>query len=549
MRLRATLIVSLLLLVLGVPTARADSAGEVDVDVVVAADGAVSVTQVVHFDGDGFTQTLPKRRDIDDAAYYQYEVTEVAASSGSTPADLATEETSDHIQVSARGESPITLSYTVRGATHSDDGPQGDVTVMEWPVLAGLTIPVERVAGTISGPARPHVVDCFAGPHGGVGKCALISGGTFDAPQPSFQDGPRDAGDEIVLMVAYAVAEVAPTASIGEVWTLDRAFDASPQALAAAALAALFGGAFIYWLHRRTGRDVGHSETVRPVGSFVPVGAGESVFEVPTAVRPGHVGTVADESVDPVDITATLLDLAVRGHLRITELPKPPHGLLDWQLERRPGPDDLARFERELLDAVAPAEGPCLVSELPERLDGRIERIQDALYDDVVERGWFESRPDSTRSSWRTRGWVGFGVAAVAAALLIAFTTFGIVALVLLAVAASLVLVADQMPRRTAAGSELLSGLHALSALLLTHPTNHMPAGREVDEISTLLPYTVVLGGKDRWLDAMVAADVDDSPDPDALDWYHAPDTWHLQDLPASLTQFVHTVQGELFAR
>ena len=47
----------------------------------------------------------------------------------------------------------------------------------------------------------------------------------------------------------------------------------------------------------------------------------------------------------------------------------------------------------------------------------------------------------------------------------------------------------------------------------------------------------------------MVAADVDDSPDPDALDWYHAPDTWHLQDLPASLTQFVHTVQGELFAR
>ena len=59
-----------------------------------------------------------------------------------------------------------------------------------------------------------------------------------------------------------------------------------------------------------------------------------------------------------------------------------------------------------------------------------------------------------------------------------------------------------------------------------------------------------MLGSKERWIEALVAADDDvEAPDPDALDWYHAPDTWHLQDLPASLTQFVHTVQGELFAR
>ena len=63
-------------------------------------------------------------------------------------------------------------------------------------------------------------------------------------------------------------------------------------------------------------------------------------------------------------------------------------------------------------------------------------------------------------------------------------------------------------------------------------------------------PYAVVLGGKDRWLQAMVQADDDvDAPDPTAIDWYHAPATWHLQDLPVSLTPFISTVQGVLFGR
>lgn len=176
--------------------------------------------------------------------------------------------------------------------------------------------------------------------------------------------------------------------------------------------------------------------------------------------------------------------------------------------------------------------------------------MQDALYEDVVARGWFESRPDSTRSSWRVRGWVALGVAVVAAVLLVAFTNLGLLALVLLAIAAGLVWIADRMPRRTAAGSALLRGLEALSAVLAIQPTDHLPKGRELPEVSRLLGYTVVLGSKERWIEALVAADDDvEAPDPDALDWYHAPDTWHLQDLPASLTQFVHTVQGELFAR
>ena len=349
------------------------------------------------------------------------------------------------------------------------------------------------------------------------------------------------------MSVAYPADTVAATEEIGRRWSLDRAFELTWPSALAALLAALLGAGAIALLHRRAGRDAIHTGQVAPIGSFTPTGNGESVFTVLDSVRPGHVGTVADERVDPIDVTATILDLAVRGHLRITELPHELHERLDWRLEPQGDGTSLAPFERELRTAIAPTT---LVSELRDRVAGQIGAVQDALYDDVVARGWFESRPDSTRSSWRTRGYIGLGLALVAAVLLIAFTNLGLVALVLLAVGAATVWLADRMPRRTASGSALLTGLQALSALLATHPTDHMPKGRELQEISRLLGYTVVLGGKERWLDALVAADEDPSaPDPTALDWYHAPETWHLQDLPASLSQFVLIVQGELFTR
>ena len=312
----------------------------------------------------------------------------------------------------------------------------------------------------------------------------------------------------------------------------------------------MVGALLRWWLHRRTGADLSFSGDVAAVGSFRPVGDGESVFEPAEGMRPGLVGTVADERVDPIDVTATLIDLAVRGHLRITELQHTQYGLVDWQFSRLENPgDELAPYEALLLDAVVPDGSHSLASQLPQVLAPALGGVQDALYNEVVERGWFESRPDSTRSSWAVRGWVGLGVAVAAGAALVAFTTFGLVALVLLALAIALLWIAPRMPRRTPEGTRLVAALGALSALLATHPTDQMPKGRELAEISRLLPYTVVLGARQRWLEAMAAADDDDTPDPTDVAWYHAPKTWHLRDLPPSLNQFINTVQGQLFSR
>src|SRR5204862_6539205 len=53
-------------------------------------------------------------------------------------------------------------------------------------------------------------------------------------------------------------------------------------------------------------------------------------FEPPQKLRPAELGLILDESADTKDVTATIVDLAVRGFLTISEV----QGKRDWLLTR-----------------------------------------------------------------------------------------------------------------------------------------------------------------------------------------------------------------------
>ena len=513
------------------------------------ANGVLTVTETIKFDTPPaeLTQRIANRAPFDRNRYYVYDISEASATGAE---NFTSKVEGDYTVLSMKPSAEVKITYKVTGTTRSEPGSNGEISVFTWRALQGLSVGVEKVSGSLQVDAMAQLVDCTAGPPGALEKCQLYTAGAHNSPTPKFESATRGAGEQVTFTVGFSADQVTATARIHEQWNLDRAFTMDLATTGAALATLVVGALLLWWLHRRTGADLVFSGEVSAVGSFRPVGDGESVFEPGEGMRPGLVGTVADERVDPVDITATLIDLAVRGHLRITELQHTQYGLVDWQFSRLENPaDELLPYESRLLDAVVPDGGHSLASQLPEVLAPALGQVQDALYDEVVERGWFETRPDSTRSSWAVRGWIGLGVALAAGAALIAFTRFGLVALVLLALAISLLWMAPRMPRRTPDGTRLVTALGALSALLNTHPTNQMPKGRELAEISRLLPYTIVLGGRQRWLEAMAAADADDTPDPTEVSWYHAPETWHLRDLPASLTQFINTVQGQLFSR
>jgi hypothetical protein len=515
-------------------------------------DGTLRVEQTVTFTGAvpaELSQRFQTREDVVGDRQYVQTLSDITATveGAAVQPTINSDDRFTTVAVPTSGATEVAMSYTVTGAVIAVDSG----TALQWSMLQGLSASVAEFSATVQIPTQFSYIKCTAGGPNSTVPCTFAAAGTEGAQVPTFRDGPRGEGEVVAIDIGFPPGGVASNEVIEYRWTLGRAFSAEPLPLALALGLLALGGIALYGLHRRAGADIGPEGQVGKVGEFVPTGAGQSEFRVVEDIRPGHIGTVADERVDPIDITATLVDLAVRGHLLIIELPRETEfGKTDWEIRRvERTPDGLRPFEQQLLDGIAPPGGSVRVSELTSRVQESIGDVQNALYDEMVSNGWYERRPDATRDRWTQWSLAALIISVVLTGVLAAFTTFGLVGLALIVVSLGMVFVAQEMPSRTAKGAALLGGLGALRSDLLSHPTNQIAPGDELREISEVLPYAIVLGGVDRWLDAIVTTDVDEHPDSYDLTWYHGPENWHLSDLPDSLSNFVTTVEGSLFSR
>ncbi|MBM4438245.1 MAG: DUF2207 domain-containing protein [Actinobacteria bacterium] len=134
-------------------------------------------------------------------------------------------------------------------------------------------------------------------------------------------------------MVALTPGAVATAGPIREArWTLGRAFVVNPATVSVSAvLLVLVAGAFGRLVWRR-GRDRRYAGGPVEVAFGSPTGTDQAVpvferhvdpveFVPPDGLRPGQIGTLLDEVAHPLDVTATIVDLATRGYLTIEELP------------------------------------------------------------------------------------------------------------------------------------------------------------------------------------------------------------------------------------
>ncbi|WP_277034785.1 DUF2207 domain-containing protein [Propionimicrobium lymphophilum] len=545
-----------------VPVAHADPsvAETLEVSGSVDEDGTLHVNQKLTFAdaAPDITQRIENTLPAYDYANYVFDIFDVSATADGT--DLGAEVSEDEgytvIQVSGSkaGKKPIEISYSVRGAAFKGERVEGSdpLTTVNWRVVQGLSVGAKKVTGEVStGRALVADVDCQAGAPAALVSCDTFAASTYQSRYPSFTNRALGAGQVVQLEFKLKESIVKPNEVLEEEWTLDRAFSANmPYSLVALAVALAGAGALLL-LHWHRGRDNNRDTEPALIAEFSPVAEGQVSFMLHEAVRPGMIGTLLDEQVDPVDVTATILDLAQRGHLLITELPREREfASTEWRLDRLEGSDHLLDYERELLDAIVPAgAAPVRLSALPKTISDSIEGVQDKLYEEVVKQGWFKSRPDQVRSGFQTVGVVTLIISLVTLGLLVAFTKYGLTGIAFVGFAIGLLFLAQVMPRRSAKGSAILRGLDLLSLQLQTQSTQ-MFGDDELKEYSKVLPYSVVLGSQDRWVNAFGKADDDPGvADPNDIDWYHGPANWQLQDLPASLDNFVTTLEGRLYSR
>jgi uncharacterized membrane protein len=156
----------------------------------------------------------------------------------------------------------------------------------------------------------------------------------------------------------------------------------------------------MYWLWWTRGRD--------PRRQAITV-----QYEPPDQLSPGEVGTLVDNSANMRDITATIVDLAVKGYYVIEQteqtqmlglfhskeyifhLKKPA---TEWQTARP--------HELEMLNALFDngARDTVKMSELQNHFYVHLPKIKDYIFDALVTDGYYLHRPDVVRAAYLVGG-------------------------------------------------------------------------------------------------------------------------------------------------
>ncbi len=499
----------------------------------VGAAGVAHVTVDFDFDfgndpGHGPYLSLVTRQRYDDGHDRLYRYSDITAASPSgAPAQVNRQndpyaivlKIGDPHNGGISGTQHYVVSYTVDGwvnpanAQHSGDE-------LNWNVIgSGWTVPLSRLTLAVTGPAAAHDAVCFAGPSGSTTPCTSVAVAGTGA---SFTQDALAVGDQWTAVTGWPGGTFHTAPILGPRFSATAPLNPAGVGGGAAAVVLLGGIGLAAVRVRRVGRDqeyLGLTPGLRPAdGQGTLVGprrrAAVSVqFAPPDGTRPGEIGTLVDEQADPVDVTATLVDLAVRGYLRIEEVPRsnPNKKPKDWTLVRLKASDgELLEFEGTLLDRLFAGRDKVALSELKTTFASSMAAVQTGLYRHVTERGWFRANPRTVRAAWRAAGIALVVVGAVVTAVLVnAQVQARGVALVGVAIAVVGLVVAalaKAAPARTPDGTAVLAQTLGFRRYLATAEANQLQFEEGQDIFSRYLPYAIVFGLADRW--ARVFAEV-----------------------------------------
>jgi len=242
-------------------------------------------------------------------------------------------------------------------------------------------------------------------------------------------------------------------------------------------------------------------------------------YEPPDQLTPAELGTLVDNSPDIRDITATLVDLAVRGYLRIEERQEPQllglwssTGYHLHRLQPSPAWDGLKAHEASILRGIFPAglhsddpEETVALSDLANRFYARLEGIRSSLFDQLVTRGYYVRRPDRVKQAYTIGGIVVavaavFGSAWLSERFGLAFQT-GAAASVL----SGLIIVGFGriMPARTLRGTRALEKVLGFEEFLTRVESDRFERLVKTPEMfEKFLPFAMALGVEKNWTNA-----------------------------------------------
>ena len=239
-------------------------------------------------------------------------------------------------------------------------------------------------------------------------------------------------------------------------------------------------------------------------------------YDPPAGMTPAEVGVLVDNRLDIRDVTATIVDLAVRGYLSIkTKQADAQHRASsaaepagedymfflqkkDWEEQNLP-PHELEVMRGLFYSGIH--SDKVSLAELENRFFWRIPRMRDQVFARLVKQGYYLHRPDRVKYGYLV-GTGAVGVLAVVFALVaenVNIAPLGALAAGLLA-AGIIAIFGLFMPARTNAGTRALEQVLGLEEFLSRVESDRFARVTKTPELfEKLLPYAMALGVEKSW--------------------------------------------------
>jgi hypothetical protein len=465
-------------------------------EIIVRPDGVVGVTERIdyHFPEPrhGIYRDIPIVYVIDGDKTVRIPVENIQVSGA--PFTMERQRDSIRIRIGdpdtyVEGLRSYVIDYELHGALSYGDASDKlifDVTGNDW------TVPIRRVSAVVRLPdgidSASVTARCFTGDHGSTAQDCLVN----------------RMGNDIHYAAEDPLTVEAEWGPTGLVARLEPEQPSAALIFIRDRLIPLIGisipiGALLFMIRkwRKKGRDRGLLGAVPPQ------------YDAPEGMRPALMGVIADEKVDHRDLAATLIHLAVRGHVKIDEVQRGKlFASTDFDLTWLENADDtLDEFERLLLKAIfGSATAPSSVSlskiKSSETVYADMQKAKERLYADAEEKGHFVVDPSEVRD---LHGKIGIVVGALGLFGLFFAGFAGLFPSVFLLAGGVLVsgiivaAFASAMPAKTEKGVDAYRHILGFREYLDKAEKYRLQWQEKENVLDTFLPYAMVFGVAEKW--------------------------------------------------
>jgi uncharacterized membrane protein len=377
------------------------------------------------------------------------------------------------------GQKNYIINYAIRRAVNyfpDHDELYWNFTGDEW------RVPIENSSVKVVLPenAKENLqAKCFRGVFGSTAECET----TVDKNNIEYKStAPYNPGEGMTIVAGWPKGITKEPTALQKFWDIIR----DNWTLFAPIIAFIL----MFRLWWKKGRD--------------PKGRGTIIaqYSPPDNLAPAEIGTMADGSADNKDVSATIIDLAVRKFLKIRRTEE--KGFLgiksvEYTFTKTKDEEPERDFEKKVMQGIFGGSKEKKLSDLKNKFYKTLSDVKDQLYRDVTAKGYYVKNPNTQVGLWVAIAIVGGAFLAVGFGLLQG--GWGVASGILSG--AIILIFGWLMPAVTKKGAELKENILGFKDFLSVTETDrlkfHNVPEKNPEMFEKFLPHAMVLGVEKEW--------------------------------------------------